>query len=101
VRHGPPGHLLVHDSIRRNITFTDPSLTLAEAKEAATTAAVRGGAGISGGQRQRIAIARAVARRPSVPLLDESTGNLNVTSEQAVDGNLVPSPPRASSWPTA
>jgi ATP-binding cassette, subfamily B, bacterial len=91
------------DSIRANISLgaelSDDevwrALRLAEAAEfveslphGVETIVGERGVSVSGGQRQRLALARALAARPSVLLLDDTTSALDPTTEGRILANL-------------
>ncbi len=92
------------DTVRENIALGNPEMTLAEVIEAARLACIHedvvklplgydtmlyeGGFLMSGGQMQRLALARALAKRPPLLILDEATSHLDPKLEARIQGRL-------------
>ena len=99
---------LFSDTVDGNIAYGDSSMPEEEAKRFAVMADVAGfaeklpqgfdtvigerGTGLSGGQKQRIALARALAVKPSVLILDDTTSAVDLETEKYIQGQLASLP---------
>lgn len=91
-------------TMRQNIALSDPQMGLDRVIQAAKLACIHEdilsmpmgyetiladrGLSLSGGQRQRLALARALACRPVIMVLDEATSHLDAVTEEQVNANL-------------
>jgi ATP-binding cassette subfamily B protein len=95
---------LFSDSVKGNIAYGSPELNDEEIRRRAIQADANGfvsgmsegyetlvgerGVGLSGGQRQRIALARALAVKPAVLILDDTTSSVDSETEQYIQNQL-------------
>jgi ATP-binding cassette, subfamily B, bacterial len=95
---------LFHGSVRENIAYGNPDVSLEAVINAAKIAEAdefihtlpqgyetivgERGQKLSGGQRQRIAIARAVIKNPPILILDEATSAVDNETEAAIQRSL-------------
>ncbi|RYV50572.1 ABC transporter ATP-binding protein [Pengzhenrongella frigida] len=102
----PQKPFLFSGTVASNLRYGKPDATDAELWHALDVAQARefveampdgldgrisqGGANVSGGQRQRLAIARALVKRPSIYLFDDSFSALDFATDAALRAALVP-----------
>lgn len=88
---------LFSDTVANNIRWGDPDATDEDIREAAAVAQAdeyisgfsegydtfiaEKGASLSGGQKQRLSIARAIAKKPEILILDDATSALDLATE--------------------
>ncbi|MCH5288015.1 MAG: ABC transporter ATP-binding protein [Christensenellaceae bacterium] len=95
---------LFSDTVEGNIAFGNQELTVDVVKDFARRAAAEEfvphladgydtiigerGVGLSGGQKQRIALARALAMRPGILVMDDTTSAVDMETEQYIQREL-------------
>lgn len=99
---------LFSDTVEGNVAFGDQELTLEEIKDFTHRAAAddfveklpegydtiigERGVGLSGGQRQRIALARALAVKPGILIMDDTTSAVDMETEKYIQQQLATLP---------
>jgi ATP-binding cassette subfamily B protein len=76
------------ESIKKRALQSDADKFISEMNEGYETLVGERGVGVSGGQRQRIALARALAMKPSILILDDTTCAVDCETERYIQKQL-------------
>ncbi len=88
IRHGKPD--ATDEEIWEALRIAQADDFVARMPDGLDTTVAQGGTTVSGGQRQRLAIARALIRRPSVYLFDDSFSALDLSTDAGLRAALRP-----------
>ncbi|ANS25201.1 MULTISPECIES: ABC transporter ATP-binding protein [Rhodococcus] len=88
LRYGKPD--ATDDELWRALEIAQAADFVRAMPEGLDTPIAQGGTTVSGGQRQRLAIARALVRRPSIYLFDDSFSALDLTTDARLRAALKP-----------
>jgi ATP-binding cassette subfamily B protein len=86
IAYGRPD--LAHEEIVNRAVQSDADGFIKNMSEGYETLVGERGVGLSGGQRQRIALARALAVKPAVLILDDTTSSVDSETEQYIQNQL-------------
>lgn len=84
--YGRPG--LSFDEVRRCAVAADADSFVQKMSDGYDTLVGERGVGLSGGQKQRLSLARALAMKPSVLILDDTTSAVDMETEQYIQRQL-------------
>ena len=88
IKFGELGHELSDKEIDEAIRIAQAEEFIGKLKDGKKTVVSQGGKDISGGQKQRLSIARAIARRPEILILDDSFSALDYKTDAALRKEL-------------
>jgi ATP-binding cassette subfamily B protein len=88
LRHGKPG--ATDEELWEALRIAQAADFVAAMPAGLDSTIAQGGTNVSGGQRQRLAMARAIVRRPSVYLFDDSFSALDLATDARLRAALAP-----------